>query len=115
MAIPTAQITPMIVSARCLAFRVMEAITKAAAEEDHLLIHQDLFVLFRYLVGEFPSSKAKLTKRLGHAHIPVKVQTVGSKSFRGYKVKWKACAEDIAKWSEMLDLKTAESSLRVVS
>jgi len=64
------------------------AVSLATKSKRHILTHKDLFTITEALVGNMPSTKGKLSKRLGHAGLKVSPHTINGKTLRGYKVNW---------------------------
>jgi Family of unknown function (DUF5906) len=79
------QILDITRSYRCIVNDALECIDE---QQKHLLQHESLFVLFVYLVGKVPATKAKLTSLLRHNGINIKPQTYDGVSVRGVKIAW---------------------------
>jgi hypothetical protein len=80
-----------------------EALTAAAAGDKHVVAHEHLFAVFELQVGGMPSSKAKLSKRLGHQGMQINPHTRGGTSQRGFGVQWQAEPGQIDAWCTQLE------------
>jgi hypothetical protein len=79
-----------------------DALECAAKQEKHVVRHESLFAVFELLVGGMPSTKTKLSKRLGHQNLHIIPHTQGSKSTRGLGVKWGMELEEVERWKVLL-------------
>lgn len=77
----------------------------------HVVLHEALFAVFELLVGRMPSTKAKLTKRLGHQSLSIIPHTQSSTSVRGLAVEWQATPEELAEWRQILEEETENKVL----
>jgi hypothetical protein len=80
-----------------------EAMESAAKKAKHVVRHELLFAVFELLVGGMPSTKTKLSTRLGHQYLNVMPHAQGSKSTRGVGVKWKMEPKEAEQWTRTLE------------